>query len=340
MTYIEFDDNYYFSIMTEFGYDPLQFGKIDFSLGNLDYTDLQRRWLCHHDGDQVANALSNGNPAIVSTGLGLSGNPHVGTLSQILKAISLQSAGVPVNLVLGDLDAYNGKSRPLKETLSLVDKYLEFITLMGFRNDPPSMIRSQYDELEVLRVAYLIGHYMTDEMFDEAEEDLHDFYSSRGRVDKSMSYRRKLSLNLMTADFIDLYLRFGYKQVLVILGIDEHKYVQFGKQTLEKIKKDPNIQNFDFLIAGLYSPLIKGLYGYPKMSKSFPDSGITVDMKPDDIIGSIMEGEGEFDKPENNVVYQMMSGASNFSPEELKEAYMACKERESSYMGTKKKGIC
>ncbi|MFW9876180.1 MAG: hypothetical protein ACFFG0_24015 [Candidatus Thorarchaeota archaeon] len=333
---VVFNQEYYESIMNEFGYDPLKFGKINFSLGNLTEEDLQRRWLCHHEGDRFAEDLSDGELVIVSTGFGLSGIPHAGTLSQILRSITLQRSGIPVNMVLGDLDAYNGKAKPLSETLELTERYKEFILNLGFNPDAPSILRPQYDALDVLRTTYLIGHYMDDEMFSRSEEDLHEMYSRNGKVDADMSYRRKLSLNLMTADFIHLHTEQGFKSVLVMLGIDEHQYVQFGRETVKRMKQDASLNGFDMVLAGMYSPLIKGFYNFPKMSKSFPQSGITVDISSDEISRRILEGEGYYDKPENNVVYQMMTSASNLSSEQLKANYDACLERGNQWEKAKR----
>lgn len=165
---------------------------------------------------------------------------------------------------------------------------------------------------------------MNDEMFNKAEEDLHQFYSQRGKVDKDMSYRRKLSLNLMTADFIHLYTSLKFKHILVMLGIDEHRYVLFGRETVKNMKLDKKIQDFDMSLGAMYSPMIKGFYNYSKMSKSFPESGITVDMSPDEIKKKILTGEGKYDKPETNVVYQMMASASFLDSKELKRNYEGC----------------
>lgn len=352
MKQVVFNQEYYGKIMEEFGYDPLKFERIDFSLGDLTKEDLQRGWLCHHGAKTFAENLytppiswsknwltqdyQSGEEAIVSTGFGLTGIPHVGTLSQILRSIALQKAGVPVNMVLGDLDAYNGKAKPLEETLRLADKYEKFVLALGFDPEAPSNLRAQHNELEVLRTSYIIGKYMDDSMFNKSEEDLHEFYSEKNKVDREMSYRRKLSLNLMTADFIHLHLNQGFKYILVTLGIDEHKYVQFGIETVRKIKLENEIKEFNMQLSGLYSPMIKGLYNYPKMSKSFPESGISVDMNPKEIKDKIMKGEGEYDKPENNVVYQMMAGASYLTPKELKENYEACLKRGEKWERAKK----
>lgn len=321
---IIFNREYYNSIMKEFGYNPLEFEKINFSLNTLKKDDLQRMWLCHHDGDSFANDLKNKRRVIVSTGFGLSGEPHIGTLSQILRSIALQKAGIPVQIVLGDLDAYNGKNIPLKRTLELSRKYEKFIFSLGFNKKKGSILRSQYNDLEVLKTSYLIGHFMDNDMFNDAEEDLHNFYHKRGKVDKEMSYRRKLSLNLMIADFIHLHIKHQYKNVLIMLGIDEHKYIRFGRETIKKIKESKQFDNFDMTLSAIYSPMIKGFYNYSKMSKSFPKSSINVDMKPEEIRKKIIYGEGKYDKPENNVIYQMMTSVSYYTSEEIKRLYNLC----------------
>jgi len=321
---IVFDKAYYDSLMKEFGYNPLEFEKINFSLGKLKKDDLQRMWLCHHNGSNFSRHLKNNLKVIVTTGFGLSGEPHVGTLSQILRSIILQRAGIPVQIVLGDLDAYNGKNIPLKKTLQLAEKYKKFILSLGFNQKYGSILRAQYNYLSALRTSYLIGHFMDDDMFDKAEEDLHSFYHKRGKVDKEMSYRRRLSLNLMIADFIDLHIKQNYRSVLVMLGIDEHQYVRFGMEAVKRIKESRQFDNFNMTLAAMYSPMIKGFYNYPKMSKSFPKSSINVSMKPEEIRKKIIQGEGKYDKPENNVVYQMMTSVSYYAPKKIKELYNLC----------------
>ena len=321
---VVFDKKYYNSLMKEFSYNPLEFEKINFSLGNLKKDDLQRMWLCHHDGDIFARDLKKGRKIIVSTGFGLSGEPHIGTLSQILRSIALQKAGIPVQIVLGDLDAYNGKNVPLKRTIELAKKYKKFILSLGFNQRKGSIIRALFNELDVLRTSYIIGHFMDERMFNESEEDLHSFYHKRGKVDKGRSYRRKLSLNLMIADFIHLHFKQKYKNVLVMLGVDEHQYIRLGRETIKKMKKSKQFKDFNMTLSAIYSPMIKGFYNYSKMSKSFPKSSVNVNMKPEEIKNKIIHGEGKYDKPENNVVYQMMASISYYNAEEVKRLYDLC----------------
>ena len=332
---VVFDDNYYKSVIRQFGYSPLEFKRINFSFGKLKKEDIQRRWLCHNGGDRFANGMRRGRKAIVSTGFGLTGIPHIGTVSQIVRAVTLQKAGVQVNMVLGDLDAFNGKGTPLEKTLEWTKKYRNFARKLGFRETSGSILRSQYDTPEVLRTSYITGHYMDDELFANSMEDLHYFYYKRGIGEKALGYRAKLSLNLMIADFIHLNLENKYDYVMVMLGIDEHNYVRAATETLSRMKASGDFKSMNLELSAIYSPMIKGFYNYPKMSKSFPNSGIRVDMKPDEMRGRIMKGEGKYDRPENNVVYQMMIAASYYSTEKLKENYVLCAARDPKWKNAK-----
>ena len=327
MKNVTFDQSYYERLMKEFGYSPMEFESISYSLGCLTKEDLQKQWLCHMDGKNFANALSLGKRVIATTGFGLSGTPHMGTLSQILRSLRLQQAGIPVQIVLGDLDAHNGKNIPLEHAQKLAESYRKFIVNLGFNDSSPSRLRSQFDSLTTLRLAYLIGHHMSDEMFDHAEEDLHGFYVQEGKVDISMTYRRKLSLNLMIADFLELISDGCFESVMVILGIDEHKYVRFGRSTLDRVLiENPNL----FLgksYSAMYSGIIRGFNGYPKMSKSFPESGITVDMSKEEIANLIENGEKVTEFPETNVVYQMIAAVSLYGNDQIKEAYNECQKQ-------------
>jgi tryptophanyl-tRNA synthetase len=324
MKNLTFDQNYYNAIIKDFGYNPLEFEPISFSLGKLSREDLQRLWLCHMNGNIFANSFQNGEKTIVTTGFGMSGVPHAGTLGQILRALRLQQSGIAVQIVLGDLDAYNGKNKDMDYVRNIADSYRNFILNLGFNPNAPNSLRSQYESLSTLRFSYLIGHYMNDKMFDVTEEDLHEYYSLSGKVDAEMSYRRKLSLNLMIADFLELLSDGGFDSMLVILGIDEHKYVNFGKETFEKVLlAHPNLfhgKNY----SAMYSGVMKGFNGYPKMAKSFNGSGISVDMSAEEITSMIMNGETITPFPETNVVFQMISWASLYDNEQIKEAYKEC----------------
>lgn len=316
-----FSDDYYQQLMKERRCGKHQFQKFDFNLGAMTQSDLHHLWLCHVNGGAFKKSLDNERPVIATTGFGLTGVPHAGNIAQILKAIRLQRSGIPVQIVLGDLDAYNGKDAELSKIFLLAGQFKDFILKLGFDDQFPSVLRTQYDSLPVLRTMYMSGHFMEDKMFDDAKEDIHDFYSQHGKIDDTMSYRMKLSLNLMVADFLNL--REDYNSVMVFLGIDEYKYVDLAMKTLVEIQKNDDVFS-DFSLSGMFSLTMKGFYGYPKMGKSFPNSGVSVEMPDDVVYDRIMNCEGRYGSPNDNVVYQMISTASLYSFDQIDQAYKAC----------------
>ncbi|PDZ70804.1 hypothetical protein [Bacillus pseudomycoides] len=323
---IKFGKEYYEKVMEEYGYDPLEFERINFSIKGFSVDDLQHQWLCHSGGKDFTDKLDMGVKSIVTTGFGLSGPPHMGTVSQIMRAIRFQQKGLSTQIVLGDLDAFNGKMTEFSYTQELAHKYKEFIKNLGFIENENNILRSQFNSLHTLRTSYLLGHFLEDDMFLETEEDLHEFYTKHGKVDSEMSYRRKLSLNLMIADFYDLAIKKGFENVLVFLGIDEHKYVRLAQKLIKKTQDYPSL-DINISISALYSSIIRGFNGFPKMSKSFPDSGITLNMSNAEIKDRVLNQEGNYSCPEDNVVYQMIASASFFNEKEIKEAYYSCLDR-------------
>ncbi|CAG1020417.1 hypothetical protein DOJK_00320 [Patescibacteria group bacterium] len=332
MANINFDREYYKNLIAKHGYQELNISAIDFNLGDINKDILQRKWLCHSKGYIFAKELLD-KKSIVTTGIGISGAPHMGTLGQIFNSIFLQNHGINTQFVLGDLDAYNGKKLSLSYVKELSEQYKSFITKLGYSTTDGNILRNQFDASEVTRTMYLIAKFIEDKDFDNVEEDLHNFYSDKGKVDKDMSFRRKTSLTLMTADFIDLVINHSFTNVLVTLGVDEHKYVLFSEKILERVIESGEILPSDSIInfGAMYTHIIRGFNNYPKMSKSFPDSSINIEMKSDEIRNRILN-ERTNKIPEEDTVYQMMCLVSKFNSEELSKRYIACKEDKALWM--------
>lgn len=334
---LRFDDKYYQNVIKMHHYDPMDFNPIDFSLNQISPTNLQYKWLCHYRGNDFAEALRSGKKCIITTGIGLSGTPHLGTLSQILRAIFLQKNGLKVQIVLGDLDSYNARNQPLDVVLERAEKYREFIKRLGF-DDKKGILRNQYNNEEILKTAYLISKCLTDKDFKDAEEDLSELYQKKG-IYPGIEFPVKQAILLMTADFIHLGKEDGYSNVLIMLGLEEHLYVQIASKVVERM-------HYPFTVSSMYSRIIKGFNGYPKMSKSIPESSITVDMPIEKMYDIIMNQEGEYDSPMDSVVYQMMCAVSYYTPAELDKLYFICKEKGKEWNEAKKQyvnmlfGIC
>ena len=325
---LRFDDAYYNDVIKKHHYDAMDFNPIDFELNGISRNVLQYKWLCHYKGNAFADALHAGQPCIVTTGIGLSGTPHLGTLSQILRAIFLQKAGLKVQIVLGDLDSYNARSQPLEVVLSRAEKYQSFIKRLGFDVNA-GILRSQFRREDILKTAYLIARVLKDQDFKNAEEDLSELYQQKG-IYPGIEFPVKQAILLMTADFIHLGKQDKFSNILIMLGLEEHLYVQIASKVVERM-------NYPFTISSMYSRIIKGFNGYPKMSKSIPESSINVAMSYSQMYDMVMNEEGEYVSPLESVVYQMMCAVSYYSPAELDELYEICNKKGTDWRTAKAK---
>jgi tryptophanyl-tRNA synthetase len=295
---VVFSEHYYRDVVRKFGYDTFDLERFTFSLAGLGAEELNLRWLCHHGGDLFLAAPAGSR--IITTGFGMSGVPHMVTVTQILGISRLQAGGERCQIVLGDLDAHNGKGRPLARTRELADRFATFCRRLGF-DDRAGVLRNQFDAGECLRNLYLLGYYADDADFDRAEEDNHRYYASLGIVDDRMTFRRKISLALMASDFVTLGQRFD--AVLVMLGIDEHKYVRFTTEIADRLDAGTALRG-DFTLASIYSRLTAGFGGHPKMSKSIPASSINVESTPDQIVARVASDEAT--TPDTSPAYQLI----------------------------------
>lgn len=313
-----YSEDYYQNVVREFGYSTFDLRRFDFSIAGIEHDELNLRYLCHHLADRFVRTEPRGR--IVTTGFGMSGPPHMASASQIMKMVRLQQGGEACQIVLGDMDAYNGRTRSYGFTRELAERFRTFATRLGF-DDARGVLRDQDTSADVLKTMYLLGRYTEDADFNAAEEDNHPYYAARGLVDATMTFRRRLSLALMAADFVSLGQR--YDAVLVLLGVDEHKYVRFAQRTKERFDKDIPLRG-DFLLSAIYTRMNRGFHGHPKSSKSIPGSGITVETDADEIRRLVTSDHTR--EPALSPVFQLMYQMTYTSYEELMTIYQACIE--------------
>lgn len=304
---IEFDEDFYRRVRKTNEYEP-----IDFDLGGVDEALLRRKYICHDDAAAVAKGDRS---AVLTTGFGISGVPHMGTIAQIANAVTFQRAGWDVQIVLGDLDALNSRDIDWEAITALTERYEAFIEWFGFDTDS-GQLRTQSGHSEVAETSYRLSPHISDEDFHDTVEVISEHYESEG-VHDGLDFGMKHAILLMASDFIQLGVADGYDDVLVSLGIEEHQYVAFTKRVAAAM-------DADFRIAGVYSRLIKGFHGHPKMSKSLPGSGITVEDDPETIRDRVASPGDSYNTPEESVVYQLMCMASDYDADRLAELYDRC----------------
>jgi tryptophanyl-tRNA synthetase len=312
-----FSESYYERVLTEFGYSSFDLRQFGFTLAGLDAATLNARYLCHHLAEDYLRAAPQRR--IVTTGFGMSGVPHLATVSHILKIAELQRGGEHCQIVLGDLDAYNGKNKPYAEVKELAERFREFSMRLGFDPDA-GVLRRQESHLPTLEAMYLLGRHLEQADFDAAEEDNHGYYVERGLVDATMTFRRALSLSLMAADFVAL----GQSNdaVLVMLGVDEHRYVRFAERIRARLDRHTPLRA-DFLLAAVYTRMVRGFAGHPKFSKSLPGSAIDVNTTPEDVRRLLA---AERPVPEDSATFQLMCQVPRYDAATLVDLHGRCRQ--------------
>lgn len=318
-----FTTSWYEQVIREYDYSPLGFNSINHQIAAMPLELANQLWLCEYD---FSHEIDDGK-TLFTTGIGLSGVPHMGTVSQVIRAVLLQQYGCDVQIVLGDVDAYTGRGERWSKTQELKSRYYQFVINMGFATDKGTL-RSQSSDVNVLYSQAKTVKYFDDTIAEHSEEDLHQFYVSHAKVESSMTFRRKYSLSLMCSDFIEPLIDYNYNHVVVFLGIDEHRYVYVAKDILYRMCAEYS-EIKGRTISALYSPIIKGFNGFPKMSKSFPESSISIDDDMDVIYSRIMKHEENAEDPRNDVVFQLMlpfSALTSTSEKTLSDHYLYQKE--------------
>lgn len=319
---MDFNEDYYKKTIEQYHYSPLDFAPMDFEFYSIPKETMKAKWLCHSGLDSIEGSKRD---FIFTTGVGLSGIPHMGTLSQILRAIFLQKNEFNVQLVLGDLDSYNARNKELQYVVDLSKRYEDFICRIGY-DTSLGILRNQRDYPEINQKAFLLSKYVSDQDFLDTEEDLSELYIKENAYN-GITFPVKQSILLMLSDFIELSQ--DYSTTIVMLGLEEHKYVRLARKIVERAE-------INFNICSLYSRIIRGLKGYPKMSKSIKGSAITVDMSPTEIRNFILTESDNYDIPENSVLYQMMTAVSDYTSEEIADIYNECKNKNTSWVMRKK----
>ena len=318
--------DHYRTLVEERGYDAP-----DFALGDLPTSAVREAFACSERGAEFASRFDAGARSLVTTGISMTGPPHVGTLGQILTAGRLQRAGFDVQVVIADLAAYNAAGRDLEAVRSLAERYRDFVRAMGFDADA-GVLRTQEEAYDVLHTQLLLSRYFdpdagsgTEDGDDasasssptEFEAELAAAYEateSRGAETPAFA-DRQTTLSLV-GDTLHPILKDGYENVCFVGGADNCGLVRLFDRVL---RKSP----YEGSVAGLYTRLVAGCGGYPKMSKSIPESRVSLDAPPGALRECVRRSEGGGD-PDADRAFQMMRVASAYSPEALAERREAC----------------
>lgn len=269
-------------------YDALRegdrFAEPDFGLGDLSAAEVRRRFVAT-DGELPVPVEGT----MVTTGVGMTGPPHLGTVAQMRTALVLQRAGLDVQFVTADYEPYAG-GRSRAAVRALAARYRALLEHMGFDPDR-GVCRPQTGTAaarEAMERAFLLAPHSDDGLWGGADaapetefaRDLSTAYegTQTGWDGPTSDDARAFSTVLHLADFLLPLTDWGYERVLLAFGADETGLLPAGRTLRERAGVEGRLD-------GLYTRLIPPAGGSvaPKMSKRIPGSRIDLSMPPETV---------------------------------------------------------
>jgi tryptophanyl-tRNA synthetase len=308
------------AIQNEYGYADVE---DDFRLADDSRPGyFAARFACHDDAAGLAADCPAADIGIV-TGFGPTNSPTAGTLSVMLKAISLQrETGLHTTIVISDLGAWNSRRLDWPQLKRLTERYFGFLEMLGFAADPEhGTLRSHRDEQSLI-VSGLIAKTLHEQDFKsnaEATDLLYDTMGLRG------DWLSIMLDGLYTVADILVPLFRGRRRVLMIAGIEEHYFTRLARLAISRI--DATFPG-DLIppgarVGAMYTKLVGGLPPYPKMSKSIPASAINIGDSEDELRRKIIGHGGDND----DVLLQMIEQVSDWSAERCRDAASSFERR-------------
>ncbi|MFC7155065.1 hypothetical protein ACFQPA_06300 [Halomarina halobia] len=323
------------------------FERADFAVGDVSATEVERTFAVGDRGRAFASRIDAGEPALVTSGVSMTGPPHVGTLGQVLTAVRLQEAGLDVQLVLADLPAYLAAGRGLNEVRALAGRYRSFAVELGF-DERAGTLRTQLDAPGALRTAMLLSRYYDPdgEAADAPEEAGEDDGSAPVSDPEPTAFESELAAAyesaetpdvetprfagaqtglLLAADTLHPIVTGGYEHVCFVGGSDNHGLSSFVRRVLDA-------SPYAGTVAGLYTRLVPGLAGYPKMSKSLPRSNVSLAEDSETVRERVLADDGLRDP----LLLEMIRVASPYSTAEFEEVREAFDRRDGEWTAAKR----
>jgi tryptophanyl-tRNA synthetase len=298
-------------------------------IAHLDNEYLATKFSCH-DNLQYLNEVSDKKKVIV-TGFGPTNSPTAGTLSVLLKTISLQrETGYDTEIIISNLGAYLSRNVEWDILNTLTKRFVEFIHNSGFNQDK-GRIRTHIDKENLGISTFVSENILTTEDFNENKEATENLYGMMNLLGPKFGIITDSTYTV--SDIIKPLFRKEYvkdqphekERVLVVAGIEEHYFPRLAKIAINRINEQFPSQYIceNAKVSALYTRLISGLNPYPKMSKSIPDSAINIGDSVNQIKDKIMKCSDE----NEIVILEMITQASNWSYEKISSASIAYQNR-------------
>jgi len=324
-------EDHYDALRERDRYEPVD----DLALGGLEPAAVRRRFVAGEDARAFAETV--GTDGVCTFGVSVTGPPHAGTLGQMQTAVALQTAGFDVQFVVADMEPYSTGGYALEVVTERARRFVAFVDALGFDRDA-GRLRTQHDAADVAHTAYVLSRYADpdgdrpdveptawmdalDAAYDDAGVDAADLGESDLPADWSPSeFTRRMDGFLMVADMLHPLVADDYPGNCIVMGADELALKPMVEGVHERCPSEGSLH-------ALYTRLVPGLDGFPKLSRRIPDSRFTLADDPAVVRAAVRDpdpaarGDGD---PTESVVFSMMQLASAADTDQIEQWRRAC----------------
>ncbi len=221
----------------------------------------------------------------VVTGFGPTNAPTAGTLSVMLGTVELQRRlHVPMTVVVSDLGAWNSRNVAWSTLVQVRDQMFAFLVALGLDPDTADL-RSHLDHDNLIR-AGRVARYLSRADFRQHRESLLELYVDHGLLGSEVGV--VIDSLYTIADVLGPF-DSGATRVLMVSGTEEAYFTDLARLVLQRQADAGELSlHWKGRIGALYFRVLEGLAGYPKMSKSIPESSIHLTMTPEEITDRVM----------------------------------------------------
>lgn len=291
-----------------------------------DLNFLKSKFSCHYNLEKF-NDVPKSKQHFV-TGFGPTNAPTGGTLSMILRAIFFErETDIDSTIIISNLGAFNSRNITLEKIDYLTERFIRFIRSLGYKGG----LRT-HNDFNMLVASSLTSKVLTVNDFSENEEAITNLYKRLGIQGKDFS--TFVDANFTVADILLPCILQNKERVLVFVGIEEYYFPKLANLVLQRFNQNYSgqIASKNALVAATFGHLIEGLNGFPKMSKSIPESSINLDDFEEELERKILECNPKDEK----VILQMINLVSDWDLNRIAKANIAFEEMGKEWMMFKK----
>ena len=287
-----------------------------------DFNFLKNMFSCHYNLDKF-NDVPKSKQHLV-TGFGPTNAPTGGTLSIILRAIFLErETGIDSTIIISNLGAYNSRNISIEKIDYLTERFIKFIRSLGFKGE----LRT-HNNFNLLVASSLTSKMLTVKDFLKNEEVSTNLYKKLGIQGKD--FPTFVDANFTIADVLLPCILKKKERILVFVGIEEYYFPKLANLVIQRFNKNYKKQfvSENALVAATFGHLIGGLNGFPKMSKSIPESSINLD----DSVYKIKQKILKCSPKDEKIILQMINLVSDWDLKKIDQANAAFQAKNKDWL--------